>query len=506
MSKLVLCGQDLSPEEIIEFGEKPWIKVELCPQVIERMRRGREILESKLGETIYGVNTGFGELASVKISPQDIEKLQENLIKSHHAGAGECIPPEIARAAVLIRLHTLSTGFSGIRPELALAVADYLNCGLAPCMKEYGSVGASGDLAPLASFALSLSFPHLTEAFLWKNGWRRLNAGEAARRAGFKPISLKAKEALSLINGTPFSSALALFALKKGKFLLLLSDLAQAMSMEALGSPSAFLFRGIHRLRKIPSQTQRAENVARMIQGSSLVGTSEEVQPPYSIRCYPQVAGASGEALRFAEELLTGEVNSVTDNPLVFEEGVFSGGNFHAQPVALASDNISMALTYLSSISERRLFRLLDGKLNNGLPPFLSKNPGLNSGFMIVQYTAASLVSENKALSHPASVDSIPTSANQEDHVSMAPLGARRALKIGENTHYVLSGEIMAAAQGIELRISLRGGHPGKVTGKALKTLREAVPFVEEDLPLSPLLEELKEKLNEEFMERVLEG
>jgi len=506
LSKLVLCGQDLSPEEIIEFGEKPWIKVDLCHRLLEKIRRGREILESKLGERIYGVNTGFGELASVKIPQQDIEKLQENLIKSHHAGVGNCIPPEISRAAVLIRLHTLSTGFSGIRPELALAVADYLNRGLSPCMKEYGSVGASGDLAPLASFALSLSLPHLTEAFLWENGWRRLNAGEAARRAGFKPISLKAKEALSLINGTPFSSALALFALRRGKFLLLLSDLAEAMSIEALGSPTAFLFNGIHRLRKIPSQARRAENVARMIQGSSLVGTSGEVQPPYSIRCYPQVAGASGEALRFAEELLAWEVNSVTDNPLVFQEGVFSGGNFHAQPVALASDNISIALTYLSSISERRLFRLLDGKLNNGLPPFLSKNPGLNSGLMIIQYTAASLVSENKALSHPASVDSIPTSANQEDHVSMAPLGARRALKIGENTHYVLSAEIMAAAQAVELRVSLKGGHPGKLTERALKAVREVVPFLEEDIPLSPLLEKLREKLNQEFIRRILEG
>jgi len=506
LSKLILCGQDLSLEEIRNFALNPWTKVELCPQTLERIRRGRQRLEARMEERIYGVNTGFGELASLKISREDVEKLQENLIKSHHAGVGEPVPPQVARAAVLIRLHTLTTGFSGIRPELALAVADYLNRGLSPCMKEYGSVGASGDLAPLASFALSLSFPEEVEVFLWEGEWKRTRGDEAVRKTGFHPIPLRAKEALSLINGTPFSSALALFALLRGEYLLRLSDLAEAMSMEALGSPDSFLFEGIHRLRRIPEQALRAKNVAEMVRGSSLVGTSGEVQAPYSLRCYPQVAGAAGEALKFARRILEGEVNSVTDNPLVFEEGVFSGGNFHAQPVALASDNISLALTYLSSISERRLFRLLDRKLNNGLPPFLSKNPGLNSGFMIVQYTAASLVSENKALAHPASVDSIPTSANQEDHVSMAPLGARRALKIGENTHYVLSGEIMAAAQGMELRSILVGGRPGRVTGRALALIRRTIPFVEEDRPLSPLLERMKEFLSEEFLKNVLEG
>ncbi len=500
MKKLVLCGKEISLDQVVEFGLRPEMKVDLCPEVLEKIEEGRRRLEAHMRETIYGVNTGFGALASEKIPGDKIERLQENLIKSHHAGAGNCMSPEMARAATLIRLHTLSSGYSGISKELALALVEYLNSGLSPCMKEYGSVGASGDLAPLASLALSLSLPELTEVFLWDGNWHRMKGREAVKKAGFKPIKLGAKEALSLINGTPFSSALAIFALKMGEELLFLSDIALALSVEALASNISFLFEGIHRLRKIDGQRERAKWVRKLIDGSQMTGKSNEVQAPYSVRCYPQVAGASTEALSFARRLLEGEVNSVTDNPLVFQEGVFSGGNFHAQPVALAADNVSMALAYLASISERRLFRLLDPNLNNGLSPFLVKEPGLNSGFMIIQYTAASLVAENRLLSHPAGLQSIPTSANQEDHVSMAPLSGRKAIKIAENTRYVLAAEIMAACQGMDLR----GGRPGKGTFRAKEWVRKRVPFLEEDSPLSQYLETLARELNREFIEYVL--
>ncbi len=500
MKKIVLCGGDLTIEQVVEFGADPEMGVELCPEVLEKIKAGRARLESHMKEVVYGVNTGFGALASKRIPAEKIVALQENLIKSHHAGAGPCVSPEIARSAVLIRLHTLSSGFSGIRRELALAILHYINSGLVPCMKEYGSVGASGDLAPLASFALSLSFPELTEVFLWEGKWRRMRGDEAAQRVGFKPIKLSAKEALSLINGTPFSTALSVFALKRGEELLFISDIALSLTMEALGSNPSFLFHGIHRLRRLRGQMERAEMVRSLIEGSQMVGRSGEVQAPYSIRCYPQVAGTSTEALSFARRLLEEEINAVTDNPLIFPEGVFSGGNFHAQPVALAADNISMALSYISSISERRLFRLLDPNLNHGLPPFLVKEPGLNSGFMIIQYTAASMVAENRILSHPSSTQSIPTSANQEDHVSMAPIGGKKALKIAENTSYVLAAEVMAACQGMDLR----GGKPGKRTGRAKEWIRRIVPFLEKDAPLSPYLEELAGKLNREFLSYVL--
>ncbi|MCD6454252.1 MAG: histidine ammonia-lyase [Candidatus Aminicenantes bacterium] len=496
----VIIGKRLGLKEAVRFGKMPDMMVKLSEEAKRKIEKGRQILEAHMKSRIYGVNTGFGGLADTLIPEKDIRKLQENLIKSHHAGIGDCVSPSIARTAVLIRLNSLSLGYSGIRKELAEFIVEYLNKGISPCMKEYGSVGASGDLAPLASFALSLSFPEEVEVFLWDNGWKRVRGDEAFKKAGLEPITLEAKEALSLINGTPFSAAIAAFALDEAERILLLSDIAVALTMEALLSNPSFLFNSIHEVRKSVFQKERAENVQRLIQGSELIGKTNIVQDAYSIRCYPQVSGTSTSAIKFAREVLEEEMNSATDNPLIFEEGVFSGGNFHAQPVAMASDLISMALTYISTISERRLFRLLDPKLNRGLPAFLAKNPGLNSGFMIVQYTAASLASENKTLSHPAGVDTIPTSANQEDHVSMAPIAARKALKISENTKAVLACEMIAAAQGIDFR----DGKPGDLTRRVYEYIRKIVPFIHEDTPVSPYLEKLILALNNEFVDEVI--
>ena len=496
----VIIGKRLGLKEAVRFGKMPDMMVKLSEEAKRKIEKGRQILEAHMKSRIYGVNTGFGGLADTLIPEKDIRKLQENLIKSHHAGIGDCVSPSIARTAVLIRLNSLSLGYSGIRKELAEFIVEYLNKGISPCMKEYGSVGASGDLAPLASFALSLSFPEEVEVFLWDNGWKRVRGDEAFKKARLEPITLEAKEALSLINGTPFSAAIAAFALDEAERILLLSDIAVALTMEALLSNPSFLFNSIHEVRKSVFQKERAENVQRLIQGSELIGKTNIVQDAYSIRCYPQVSGTSTSAIKFAREVLEEEMNSATDNPLIFEEGVFSGGNFHAQPVAMASDLISMALTYISTISERRLFRLLDPKLNRGLPAFLAKNPGLNSGFMIVQYTAASLASENKTLSHPAGVDTIPTSANQEDHVSMAPIAARKALKISENTKAVLACEMIAAAQGIDFR----DGKPGDLTRRVYEYIRKIVPFIHEDTPVSPYLEKLILALNNEFVDEVI--
>lgn len=498
MEKITLSG-NLKIEDAVRFGKNPEIKVELPSEVRERIKKGRELLESHLRERVYGVNTGFGALAGKIIPADKIRLLQENLIKSHHSGIGECISPEIARSVVLIRLNSLSLGYSGIRLELADFIVDYLNSGIVPCMKEYGSVGASGDLAPLASFALSLAFPEEAEVFFWEGRWKRMKGNEALRKANLSPVILEAKEALSLINGTPFSAGITLYAIKEAEELLALSDIAHALSMEALMSNPSFLFEGIHRVRNLPSQGERSKRIRELIQGSELVGKTDDVQDAYSIRCYPQVSGSSTAGIKFAREIVEGEINSATDNPLVFEEGVFSGGNFHAQPVAMAADLLSMSLTYLSTISERRLFRLLDPSLNRGLPAFLASEPGLNSGFMIVQYTAASLVSENKTLSHPAGVDTIPTSANQEDHVSMASVAARKALKIARNTRFVLTCEMIAAAQAMDFR----EGKPGRGTSVAYRLIREIVPFIKEDRPLSGYVETLSSRLNEEFIKRV---
>ncbi len=495
-------GHRLRWDGVVSFALNPAEKVELEDWVLDRVRASRKRLERHMHGTIYGVNTGFGALAQTRINAEDLRRLQENLIKSHHSGAGSFEPPEVGRAAALIRLNSLVKGYSGVRIELVEAIKNFLNAGLAPCMPEYGSVGASGDLAPLASFALALSLPRHSKVWRWKDGWECVDGERALKEAGLKPVELAEKEALSLINGTPFSTAIALFALHYAKEALETCEISAALSLQALLGDEAPFFQAIHRIRNLRGQQDSADRVRRLLRGSQFTGRSGAVQDPYSFRCHSQVVGAAREALYLSERILQGEVNAATDNPLVFEEGVFSGGNFHGQPVALASDLICIALSYIAGISERRTFALLDPKLNRGLPPFLAENPGLNSGLMIAQYTAASLAAEIRQMAAPASVHSIPTSADQEDFVSMSAAAARKAREAARKAIRVLAVELVCACQALDMRGGLEG--LSAVTQKVYRMVRERVPYIKEDAPLYDYIESVASLIEEGLSKKVL--
>jgi len=447
----------------------------------ERMEAGRQVVNRAVeeGRPVYGVTTGFGRLAQVTISRSDLARLQENLLASHAVGVGDPLSPEAVRGAMLLRANTLAKGHSGARPAVVDLLIGMLNRDVVPIVPSKGSLGASGDLAPLAHLSLVLT----GKGEAWHQG-RRMPGGEALALAGLQPLALEPKEGLALINGTQVMTALAALLCHRARRLSLLADITGAMTLEALrGIPSAFDPR-VHQLRPHPGQMATARNLLGLLEGSQLTTRCGEVrvQDPYSLRCIPQVHGASKDALAYARRVVEVEVNSVTDNPLVFpgEEEVISGGNFHGQPVALAMDFLGIALAELGSISERRIEQMLNPALS-GLPAFLAPESGLNSGFMIAQYTAAALVSENKVLAGPASIDSIPTSANQEDHVSMGTIAARKAWEIAGNLEAVLAIEALAACQAMDMRRPLA---PGVGTREARRILREAVPFMEKDQEL----------------------
>ncbi len=450
---------------------------------VERSRRVvMDLLES--GDTIYGVNTGFGKLSNQRIEPHEVLALQENLLRSHAVGMGALLPLGVARLAVALRIQALAKGYSGVTPELIDALIAVYNRGVAPAIPEQGSVGASGDLAPLAHLALvAIGEGH---AFVRNPGadadaalGRRpkpLSGRAALRRARLTPYKLQAKEGLALINGTQISTALLADALVRAWNLARIADVAAAMTLEATRSSVRPFDPRIQQVRPHPGQIASAANVRRLLKGSEIIPSHADcgkVQDAYSIRCVPQVHGTLRDALTFITTVVEQEMNAATDNPLVFVDTgeVLSGGNFHAQPIALAADLLAAAVTDLASISERRTENLVNPDLS-GLPAFLTPHGGLNSGMMIVQVLAAALVSENKALSHPASVDSIPTSANREDHVSMAPIAARKARTVVTNAVRVLAAEVLCAAQGLEFRHDLR---PGKGAEAAYAHVREHV-------------------------------
>ncbi len=445
---------------------------ELAPAARQRMTAGRQVIERALagGEVVYGVNTGFGELAQVRISADKLVLLQRRLLLSHAAGVGEPLPDEAVRGMLLLRANTLARGFSGVRPELVEALLTLLNRDILPVIPSRGSVGASGDLAPLAHLAL----PLIGRGTLRLPGGATLSAEEGLQRAGLAPLDLQAKEGLALINGTQAMTSLLALAALEARRLVKAADLAGALSADALrGTDCAFDAR-IHALRPYPGQRASAANVWHLLQGSAIRESHRagdvRVQDPYSVRCMPQVHGAVRDLLTDVEAKLAIEINAVTDNPLVVARveadggagepaaeldgpgggDVLSGGNFHGEPMALAADILAIGLAELGSISERRIEKLTNAAFS-GLPPFLVRDAGLDSGFMIAHVTAAALASENKGLAHPASVDSIPTSADKEDHVSM---GMGAALKLGrvvDNVRRILAIELTAAAQGIDL-------------------------------------------------------
>jgi histidine ammonia-lyase len=472
MRKILLGSARLKLEEVRAVAQGR-ARVGLGPKAIGKLASGRRVVEQIIAgkQTVYGITTGFGRFAEVTIPLSDIERLQENLVRSHATGVGLPFSREQVRAVMFLQAGKLSRGASGVRGQVVSMLLEMLNREVVPLVPQQGSVGASGDLAPMAHIALVV----IGRGQAFFRG-RRMSGAAALKKAGLKPLSLKAKEGLALTNGTEVMTAVGILALLEGERLCRLADLAGAMSLEALrGTPTAF-DSGIHRLRPHPGQTHSAANLRKLLAGSQIrkshLGCSK-VQDAYCLRCMPQVHGATRDALSHVRRVLEVEANSVTDNPLVLDGGrVVSGGNFHGQPVALAMDFSAMALAELADISERRIARLLDPSLS-GLPGFLTKRGGLNSGMMIVQNTAASLVSENKVLSHPASVDSIPTSANQEDHVSMGTIAARKAGQIAENVAAVLACELLCAAQGLEF---LRPLAPGRGVAAAFSELRRTVP------------------------------
>jgi histidine ammonia-lyase len=471
-SPLVLTGEDLTLEDVWEVavhGGAPTI----AESAKERMRAARELVESVRGEHTYGVNTGFGRFVSAHIPEELTEELQLRLLRSHACGVGEPYPDEVIRAAMLLRANALAKGYSGARVETVELLAECLGRGVLPVVPSRGSVGASGDLAPLAHLAL----PLVGEGVALVDG-RSLDGASALREVGLEPIRLASKEGLSLVNGTQFMAAMGALGVVRARRLAQAADVACALSLEALQGSRTSFAPAIHRSRPLKGQQESAANVWRLLEGSAIIESHrwcDKVQDAYALRCAPQVHGASRDLLDYVAATVAVELNAATDNPLVLlEEGeIVSAGNFHGQPLAFALDALAMAAAELGSISERRTERLVNPNLSDGLPPFLVEEGGLNSGFMIPQYVAAALVSENKVLAHPASVDSIPTSAGQEDHVSMGNVAGLKALQVLDNVERTLSIELLAGAQGVEFLAPLRPGEGVAAAHDFVRTLSE---------------------------------
>ena len=441
--------------------------------------KSREVVEEALtkNEAFYGINTGFGILASKRIGKDQLKQLQRNLILSHAVGTGDLITKEICRLMLQLKIHALGIGYSGISKETFDRLIYFVDHDLIPVIPEKGSVGASGDLAPLAH----MSLPLLGFGSFWnEDGTDTLPADKVLQKHNLEPIDLQPKDGLSLINGTQLMSSYGAFVLEKSLKLVQTADLLGAMSLEALqGSVKPFDKR-IHKIRPHSGQQTVAENVRNLLAESEILESHRncgKVQDPYSLRCIPQVHGASRDAIAHCVQTVQTEINSVTDNPLVFQNGdIISGGNFHGQPLALVLDYAAIALAELASISERRTYLMLEG--HDGLPELLMEETGINSGFMIPQYTAAALVSENKVLCHPASVDSIPTSLGQEDHVSMGSIGALKLLNVFKNVEQVLAIELFTAAQALDFRAPLK---PGNGVERAHRYIRTQIPHAQED-------------------------
>lgn len=445
---------------------------------------------------MYGVNTGFGDLATVRVAHADQRALQLNLIRSHAAGVGDPLPEEVVRAILLLRANTLAAGRSGVRPQVIELLLGMLDSGVHPVVPMHGSVGASGDLAPLAHAALVMVGEG--EAFV---GGRRMPGAEALKKAGLKAIELGPKEGVALINGTQVMTAIGCLALHDAEILATCADVIGALSAEALRATDAAWDERLNAARPHPGQTAVAANLRVLMTGSPNVQSHKvgdtRVQDPYSIRCMPQVHGATRDALAYVRRTLETEINSVTDNPLVFadERRVVSGGNFHGQPVAIALDTAAIAVAELADISEARVDRMTNGHVS-GLPPFLTAEPGTNSGFMVAQYTAAALVTENRIRSYPASVESLPTSAGMEDHVSMGTHAAHKLSAVVRNTRLVLAIEALCAAQGLDLLGAT--GAPG--VEEARRVIREHVPALARDRVLAPDIERIADVIARELL------
>lgn len=464
-------------------------RLRLGPEALARVERAHALVAglATAGDgapNVYGVNTGFGALAETRVEAAQIRALQRNLVRSHACGVGPDLPEPVVRAMIALRAQTLALGCSGVRPVVIERLIAMLDAGVHPRIPAQGSVGASGDLAPLAHLALVL----IGEGEADVRG-ERMDGADALREAGLEPLELEAKEGLALINGTQMMLAVGALAIVEAESLCRHADIVGAMSLEALKGSSRPFDERIQRVRPHPGQAASADNLRALLAESEIMESHrdcEKVQDPYSLRCMPQVHGATRDALAWAREVLEREIVAATDNPLVFvrddgEADVISGGNFHGQPVAIALDTAAMAVAALANVSERRIEQLVNPAMSSGLPPFLAPRTGLDSGFMMAQVTAAALVSENKVLAHPSSVDSIPSSAGKEDHVSMGSISSRKLAKIVENVRHVLAIEAMVASQGLDLRAPLT---PARGVAAAHRAVRERIPRLVEDRPL----------------------
>lgn len=485
---ITVDGQTLSIADVIAVAES-WkdperVTVTLSDAVRERVIHSRQAVEDLVsgGSIVYGITTGFGSFKDHVIPADQVAQLQRNLIVSHAVGVGEPLDPGTVRALMMIRVNSLVKGYSGIRLELIEMLLAMINHGVYPVIPCKGSVGASGDLAPLAHMVLVM----IGEGEACYRG-KCMAGAEAMRQAGLPTGELGAKEGLALINGTSAMTAIGAQALHIARLLTDVADIAGALSLEALNGTCDAFDERIHDARPHPHQVTCAAHLRRLLDGSAMTRRFDpgRVQDAYSLRCMPQVHGAVRDTVEYVGQVLERELNAAVDNPLIFWEDdapiALSGGNFHGEPVALAADYLATAIAELGNISERRIARLIDPSLNEGLPAFLVREGGLNSGFMLPQYTAAALASENKVLAHPASVDTIPTSANTEDHVSMGTIAARQALEIVQNVANILAIELIAAVQGIDFRREERDLQLGKGTAAAYRIIRERVPFLEKD-------------------------
>jgi histidine ammonia-lyase len=483
--KILFNGRRLNVAGVVKIAREG-ARVGIDPKVLPMVDSARSYVDGVAAgkKPVYGINTGFGKFADVSISEKDCKLLQRNIIVSHACGVGEPLPIEVVRGMLALRVNALVAGHSGIAPATLQLMVDFLNRDIIPVVPEKGSLGASGDLAPLSHMALPLL--GLGEVFY---RGKRIDAADALKKAGLTPIVLTAKEGLALINGTQAMCSIASLAVHDTYNLLKAADVIAALTCEALTGVTDAYDPRIHALRGQIGQIEAADNLRRLLHGSELTTRQGEkrVQDAYTLRCVPQIHGASRDGVKYVRGIVEREVNAVTDNPLIFPDTgeAYSGGNFHGQYLSIAMDYLSIAASELANVSERRTERLVNPQLSNGLPAFLVSSGGLNSGFMIPQYVAAALVSENKVLSHPASVDSITSSANQEDHVSMGMTAARKARVIVENVTQVLGIELFNACQAAELRGKDKLSYAGKVV---FDTVRKSVPFIENDIYMSPLI------------------
>lgn len=492
-ASIVIDQQYLSIDQLLPLL-KEQVQLSLSEEARRTIKSTRDYLEGKLNDTdhqFYGINTGFGSLCNVRIPREDLTALQENLVRSHATGMGELVGQEVLRLIFFLKIKNLSLGFSGVRPELTDHMVRVFNAGILPIIFELGSLGASGDLAPLAHLSLAL----IGEGEVFYKG-QRTPAGEALAQEGIQPLMLREKEGLALLNGTQFSSAHAAWSQLHGERLNVIADMVAAMSLDAFNGKLSAFSPWITRIRPHVGAVRTSDRIRHLLDGSSLPDReTDEVQDPYSFRCVPQVHGASKDALDHTRRVIESEINAVTDNPCIIpaDDEILSGGNFHAQPLALAMDYMAIALAELGNISERRTFQLIHGQ--RGLPAYLTNYAGLNSGFMIPQYTAASIVSQNKQLATPASVDSIVSSRGQEDHVSMAANSGTKLVKIVRNVYRILAIEWMTAAQAFEFR---RPKQTSPQLEKYLEDYRKLVPPLEKDRVLYDDLEKTVQ-----FLERI---